>query len=269
MTASGGGLGPKTQGRWRRPDSVDRGPNGILWTIDGNTAKPRYAKAEEGLLGDFIDLADASLDKIAEFASRWGTLAPLDPVAVYPGVQRSGREGIDAWHRYAGRVAGLLEIAALIHNGRRPAPHAWDVWDDYEVKTLARGRLQVSSTRQAASGVSVHDSKRMRPQELVSEIITEMLAVDPPRTTLEWADAPVLVVQPQGMLSAVIFQLALSVAKSTRGLTTCASCGKPTPVKRRNGERDFCDGPDCGRRAALRMAQRDRRARVRGSNPPR
>ncbi|HSW41276.1 MAG TPA: hypothetical protein VLM76_02075 [Patescibacteria group bacterium] len=98
-------------------------------------------------------------------------------------------------------------------------------------------------------------------------VLDSWLLLGAVRTTLRWdAERPEIAQRSTGLLGAIGVQLMLAIA--SRGLASCANCGRGfVPSRRPNlHRRTWCSRPEC-RKASHATAERDRRARRRDKAP--
>jgi len=98
-------------------------------------------------------------------------------------------------------------------------------------------------------------------------VVDSWLLLGAVRATLRWdAERPEIAQRSTGLFGAIGMQLMLAIA--SRGLASCANCGRGFAPSRRPNlhRRTWCSRPEC-RRAAHAVAERDRRARRRDKEP--
>jgi len=278
----------------RRMRSLDRG-RGTVFEHGRRLWIARRVPVGDGLLRDFVQLAEVPAERIAGYARRWGVM------------------GFCAEHR-------LPSCHPSMGDGRACLPEGWDEqggWEAVEhwrfwsrrarAVMLARHRLQSDDykwTGEEIRGLGGYVGVRKPPPkqgewsswEAIAEVINNLVQEDDePDDT--WGTLAVAVndwlwsgdVRPriyqndrgQGRPSLVLAPPAWSVLAPTfplfgiigmqlsfavcseHGVAFCSACGKAFNPGRvlRQGVRHYCD--ECGRTAMNRDAARDSRARKR------
>jgi hypothetical protein len=120
--------------------------------------------------------------------------------------------------------------------------------------------------------MKVFDGIRARPDAVgeerlsLGDMVWEWLVIGHVEPKFSWdTDGPKFFLD-AGTFGVLGIQIMQAVAR-TQGLATCSGCGIPYMREGRRpqlGRRNYC--PSCGTRAALRDAQRERRAKQRGSD---
>jgi len=241
---------------------------------------------QAGLLTQFVQLADAPAEQIAQYARRWGMLGlcehgvpaghgrsadgrthfgcPLQGqawVSTDAGFELTAWEPLELWRRYAREAAVLLSIAATLHRGE-PAPV--ENW-----RALSSLASHVDGWYWAVERTG--RSNFVRVQQGILQIqLNDWLALGGVRPYFDWGVAegqpeqpPTVRIGAESLFGALALYLVAAVA-SADGFVMCAGCKRPYPSAKRQpsaGRRNFC--PDC-RQAGVpnRLAQRARRARL-------
>ncbi len=228
---------PLRAGEFYVPGDIRLDKDRLRWDFDSDRTKT--VRPEAGMLEHFVQLADASADKILAYARRWGVLeiCKHDLPACHKSCSplRSGGtywEPLEAWRRFAKLFRALLDIAAqLAFDKPGPAEH-WQVVGAYG--GLGRGQLfglrgvkADHGKLQVALNVLLHDA-RVRP-------------------IVGWRDGKWLIELTGGLVigcslfGALVCQLVLAISR-TEGLAICSSCGMSyIPAKRPNpNRRSYC-----------------------------
>lgn|GEM_PF-2992011 len=221
--------------------------------------KRAKARPDSRLLTRFIELADASDDKILAYARQYGRLGLCEDGELqhladdYADCIQVGRdakfvEQVERWRENVKRVRALLNAIAQFSKSRK-------VSDRTLIALSPKLSLSAAALRKA----------RIAGWSFIAA------------WTQMWLRAfrvrPVILYDPQtkrfharlrgrpGLGSALALQL-MTLACQSKGIAICSSCGRPFPPKRRpNPTREsYC--PKCGIRAAWRDAQRRRRQKT-------
>jgi hypothetical protein len=227
----------------------------------------RKVKAGANLLSEFVTLQDASVDRILEYARKYGPLGlckhgepihRLDPngcprlvsVSREPGKLREAgqlREAVQWWRSLAGDAYALLNVSAQLFKGKieqtalvRLSP---------KLKSLPPEQF---SNVQGTPGVF---PAYALDQWLRFSHVRPRPAYNPRRKRFE-----IRISGSPALLGALAIQIMLAMTRST-SIAVCSGCGKPFPPSRRpNPNRNsYCK--TCGTKAAWREAQTRRRAR--------
>lgn len=268
---------PVNTGSWPVPPHAEVSEGWVRWPGVGGTQRD----SADGLLDDFLDLADATAADVTRFVTRWGPLGlcaqhgePVThtvhawpwsrevPVAFDRGdpcdIRRVGRvdhldghifaEPADGYRRMAKFVRGLLVIAAELHRGRVPDSSVWE-----------------------AAGITAPEPDYTGDLDDVARLtvgghVWSLLELGRVRVSFHWqGERPEVHLRGAGsVLGPLAIQAAFAVSRSD-GLAVCVGCGRPyTPTRRpREGQRTYC--PQC-RDAGVpqRHAARDYYRRSRG-----
>ena len=267
---------PVTPDSWVVPGvvlagTVRRMPAGkgdcLLWSYSG--AGRRRVGASPAILNEFMALADGPADDIVKFARRYGVLCICEAhtlpsshiVATEPlnndDLRRRGwfgrcpllemkpglyLEPLESWRRYARQVRALLNLVPDLRqrrNGRREDWEALYPEDPDPPPSYRDGRL------------------------FVGLFIDGWLQYGAVQPRFLWPDlGPQVSFASPNLFGNLAIQLLLAMRR-TKAFLTCDECGTLCIPSRepKPGQRNFC--ARCGRRAASRQAQRDRRQRER------
>lgn len=268
------------QGRQLRVPSIIGNKRGFLiWRWD-NAIRRNPLRPEAhgfGLLGEFMNLAEAPVETILAFARKWGVLEiclhglPCTHNLRYASTV-SGRfciplrypdtdyymEPIPYWHFYARQMRALLNIAVQLKQG---LPGLVEDWKIIQVPGFGReSEVKVSEETFAQMfGRTVEDDR-----QFVLRMLDRWLSMGDVRPNLVWDDEHCSVSFDNTLFGMLAMQLMLEIG-SSGGIAFCYGCGKSyTPKGRRPkvGQRNYCR--DCGKKAAWRDAQAARRRRNRG-----
>ena len=246
--------------------------NSIRWDWH---PEPRPVQPRPRMFGEFFRLWKLKPEAVAKYARRWGVLwlddrgRPCAEQHVFlRGRTISGVESISQWQYLSRRVYSVLNIASALDKGELGNQEDWEV-----LSLLSRSEeetklgLPFYGERDWFTGTGGLE----RGVELVSSEVSRWLALgrvglqvtarhrrDPQDYGVRWG----LEVDCKSLLLAVIaIQLALTVARADK-LFTCSECGIPYLREKRRpkrGQSNFCEAEDCGRKAALRQADKRRR----------
>lgn len=274
---------PVPDGEWQVPSRVWHEGDVLKWHVETEvlTSEERsnpWVSSRPPLLRTFLNLADATSEEIARFAARWGILGLCEPHGLpvtHPPAFASaqlisrgfaikwdsqpttvgadnctvsgdlgGTESIESWRCLSAFVGALLRVAGSLHTGRFGDPGDWgvlvgDYWWDRET-------------------TPPHLLKHV-----LAQIIDALLQVAGVRVRFTWVVGPPEVVfTTHSLMAALAVQVSLA-ATQRDGFAICSGCQRFYIPSRRpsSGRRNYCQ--ECGRPAALRDAQRDRRLRLR------
>jgi hypothetical protein len=161
---------------------------------------------------------------------------------------------VEAWFRWVACARALLTAAAAIQQDRPPSEDDWERLH----AALAPG----GSTGKEISG-SVKDGGLVFAKACLGEYASMWLRMSGIRPRLDWYGGEQEFYLEGGVIGELGLQILQAVTNSSR-LAVCSGCGLPYLRQGRRpqeGRRNYC--PDCGVRAALRDAQRERRAKMR------
>jgi hypothetical protein len=236
------------------PGMIELESDNLIWNWNGSEKRVTQFK---GLLSGFVGLHSGSAECVLTFARRWGV---LHPCPVHPPPQEGGltapdsvpsasfclwrhpkghAESIAEWRRISQQFDGTLRIAydlAMDPPGR--SDHWKLFYDAQEIRVV---------------GETVDFDRRA----LVEHLNLTLFAGEV-RPQIRWRNGNWGIDFHVGSLyGALAAQTTLIIAQ--RGIAICAGCGRFFPPKQlKPGQDAYCDGPYCGRKAAVRKAQRRR-----------
>jgi hypothetical protein len=162
-------------------------------------------------------------------------------------------ERFSDWFKWVACARSILAVAVALHDGRLPAIEDWDPI------VLAISPIDKDFSREEYLTREGIDAAKL----LLGDLLWSWLRMADVRPKFSWDPHPELYLK-AGTFGELGIQLMRAVSQG-HGLVTCSGCGVPYMRKGRKpqaGRRNYC--PDCGQRAALRDAQRARRAKERG-----
>lgn len=247
----------------------------MVWDVGGEF---RTVHAPGRLLESFVELADAPVKRILDYARRWGVFEvcehdlpashnpppvpiPIDlrPRDKLPWCHARGFwgarpwEGIEIWRGYSRKFRALLDLAARLHEGKVGEPDDW-----------RRLNVAVEDDRGRSGRVLEQD------QVQLAVVLNQFISQARVGITVEWDRAtPVVAMTGRGLFSALVTQLVLATARSD-GLAICSGCAESYAPRRRprGGQRRYCE--KCReRKVPQRDAARDyyRRQGLKASAP--
>ena len=171
-------------------------------------------------------------------------------------------ESLAAWFQWVETARAILTIAAELHQGRVPNREVWET-----ASQILNPRYQ----EEPEDWPNARDPQQFDLARLYcADLGWAWMDLANIKPKLDWGDgiqAPRLYLWPIPFaFGALGLQLAQAVTRS-HGLAICSGCGNPyvrSRTRPQAGRRNYC--PDCGTRAALRDAQRERRAKQRGDH---
>lgn len=252
-----------------------------------HVVKPSYK-----ILEDFVQLAYASDKKILHYASKWGLLdlceehlmpashdsycKPIIPsrqVSIFVKEESAQKyrkellskgEPLKIWRYYARFAQAIIGIAANHQEEKLGNNFDWA-----RLHSDRYGFLGSELMNNEDKDISSFTDKLMFEKKLICYGVNIWLNQGNVRPILQYIEGkPVIVFEcdnPYGKLFANLAIQLMMVATQTSGVAFCSACNKSYIPKRRprEGERHYC--PECGKRAAWRDAQADKRKRVKGS----
>jgi len=255
--------------------SLSRNENTLVYRGPG----AKQVAPDREMLDGFVRLFDKNPTEILEYARKWGVLQcdnsgrPCVPVG---DIERS--ESISEWRYFSRRARAVLNIAARLKGGavgeledwqamRGTAAHTGDfVRNDLDrFGPFVLGICATHAYPSEAIGFGKPGFKRSVSTEH-SFLMAEM-ALWLRFARIGFALVPLksrwqVEIDYHGcLLAAIALQLALTLA-GVDALFTCSACGRIYPRGKKRpkpGQENYCD--NCGRSAALRVADRRRRAR--------
>lgn len=291
----GSGIGFRL-GEWPTPGDVRTDGDQLLWTTP--TWDRATASAANGtLLADFLGLAEADAEQIADFARRWGVLglcrhglprghnlesaelldsgrptrAPCPPVqaATGPGIHEWS-EPIQAWRDLSSQAATMLKLAHGLHGGgARVGSHSdWERLPRYRTQLIHRPSAE-TGPRKVSEGTSFRRNWKPEPgpvpatipaaREWLGVVIDEWLRWGDLRIVVDWGRTATLKIRSVSLFGAVALEVARAVARA-EDLTTCSGCGIAYAPSRtpKPDQNNYC--PECrGKGVPQRDAQRRQR----------
>jgi hypothetical protein len=258
--------------RARVPAVITTYNDSLIWRWDPvlEFNPPRPEGKGVGPLLEFVRLADATPDMIFAFARKWGVLeicthglpwnhrwlqtpgtscTPLwhhDRVNFY--------EPIEAWHFFARQARSLLKVAARLRQG---VPGLVEDLDNI----LIRRPGDPSCGFADMFGQDVYHDKCV-----VTLVVDLWLSLGDVRPSFVWDEERCLVTFNNTLFGMLASQLMLIISR-TEGLGICSGCGETFISGHRwpkFNQRNYCH--NCGKRAAWRDAQADRRRRKRSEH---
>jgi hypothetical protein len=242
--------------------------------IDTDYSHPRYRKVTKRLLDDFISLWQSPDEAVAFFARQWGGLRMDDRGRIDASPPReTRREPLSAWRFFSRRAYAILRIAADLNRGKRGSIGDWRLLSSSEdgerseffglANWLAAEFEWVRGVGNKATGpISV-----TRAKGLIAGEVSEWMQRFGTAIRMEWGEKygwHLEVFYSGRLLAAIALQLSLLVANAD-SLHTCFNpdCAMPLYIRKRGsrGASRYC--PDCGKEAALRIADQRRRERMR------
>ena len=268
-------------GSWLAPNSVelDKKKKGLYWGAIPREGKKwmEFRTPKEGMLEEFVQLANSSPEKILRYAKRWGVLMRCPhglPFALdTQGIEVSElcqrcwakfskwlvvdpeervsfepipvREPIDLWRRYAREAQSILGLATDLHRDRLGSTEDWGVllkqYDSDHHLAKRRKALPTSLIAQRAD---------------LAKIIQRWPNQGKVRILFKWnADQEPEITYGGGFLGALAIQIMLAVSRA-HSFVICSACGTPFAPKRKPNpnRRRYCN--QCGKQAAWRDAKR-------------
>jgi hypothetical protein len=241
------------------PGMIELENDNLIWNWNGSETRVTQFK---GLLNGFVGLHSGSADHVLTFARRWGVLhsCPAHPPPGHPPPEEGGptvpdcvpsvsfclfkhpkghAESIAEWRGISKKFDGALRIAYDLAVDRPGSSVHWKLfYDAQEIRVV---------------GETVDFDRRA-----LIEHLNLTLFAGGVRPQIRWSNGNWGIDFHVGSLyGALAAQTTLVVAQ--RGIAICASCGRLfSPKQLKSGQDAYCEGPDCGRNAAERAAQRRR-----------
>lgn len=218
----------------------------------------------EDILLKFIRLHSGSSDEILTFARKWGVLGICEhsfPASHNPPRMSKSkdhpackalrlndgnyREPLERWRYYSRQARAILRIAARLHQGKIGLQEDWDAV--YYPET--------------ADPRAISDTDPGWDKLTLTLLVNDWLELGDVHPRFRWIENEVGASYYCALFGLLATQLMLVISRS-KGVGICSSCGEPYIPKRRlpkSNQRNYCHRPKCGRSAALRDAQRERR----------
>ena len=283
---------PVVDAGWAVPDVVELDEEADRLVIRGVPGRRRVRPAA-GLLERFKDLGRAPPEKIRDYARRSGVLEicahglPTSHNKPRPNPDGEGVlsfgcipllvdqdprtlwEPVSVWRRLAGEAHAIVNLAARLREGTVGKPEDWAAIRDAPIVAVALHSVQGGHLPEAGTAAewrslaqqSLLGKSPAFEQEMLAEIVNQWLRWGDVRPSLGWkGDRPRVRLGGDGLFGALAVQLMLAV-NAGKGVATCTECGQVYAPKRlpNPNRENFC--LDCGRKIALRRAQRRRRER--------
>lgn len=248
---------PLPLGSWIRFSPVEVEGDGESAHLIGHIPRSSQMLAsDDRLLDDFVRLGSADIAGIRAYAHAHGlfVLCSEHDLPVSAEVREVGHhncsparrddgavvEPVAFWRALADYAAGVLVLAAAVHDGRE----------------LTRDEAPLVRLRRRPTAVEPVLWQRLQLIERVNRWLLQARAV--PQIAMSEEGPLNLHLAPSGLYGALGVAL-LYATTASEGIALCSSCGRPYPPKRRPrpGENHFC--PSCGERAAARLRQQRRR----------
>jgi hypothetical protein len=212
--------------------------------LDGGKLRFEWSALHKGArlptLNSFLDLADASDEKVRRFAARHGPL-------FYHSADRT--ETTEEWKHYS-KLAACIQseglVLALRSSGRKTTQEQQEQWD------------------MLCKWVGIPDRRIFGTRKwYVQRALDKWFAEDNCTVRTTWPGASLEVyARPNSVFGVIGLKLCEEIGDTHRR-ELCFECRHWFPIKRvlPPGKRRFC--PKCGRRAAMKHIMRERRRRLR------
>jgi transposase-like protein len=270
IDAETGLVGKKLQGSVTVTREIRLGAdrNFLEWRWSRSAKLKRF---QPGAFDEFLELAEAQPESVLRYARKWG---PLNGI-------RAGttREPIDEWRFFSLRAGAILSLVSALKGG------GFGDWDTWALIGMLeeRGRTEADRTEEITRyGLPAHwvsDPVKLKERgyskgRIVASfggiIASELNAwikragvnmearFNGFKSPMPWEAA---VTWNSRLFAALALQLVYAVSSAVLRYK-CTACGKLYSRRRKPtyGRFDFC--PKCGRRAAVRMAERRRREKI-------
>jgi transposase-like protein len=275
---------PFPAGPWRLPARIDLDGDRLVWTQEPSRLIRPQTGGFQGLFEKFIELGDASAQKILAYARHWGMLElcehdfpanhpqgcwPVNPplfserVIKYPAgfavrvtacAARGSFEGqrwepVESWRLWARRARATLNVAAQLHRGKIGEEEDWRVTEGAEEIPYFPEDWPMPKGVEEGWGRLIY-------------YLNHWLWFTRVRPRLEWDQGrPVVTLGGGQLFGTLAVQLMLAISR-TDGLEVCSGCGLGyIPHRRPKAEqRHYC--LECRKRKVpQRDAARDMRKR--------
>lgn len=291
LTTEDGSLERGVSGRaWEVVSRVETSEARLIWWANGRGGSvASRQEPSKGMLTAFVRLGNASDEAIRRYAQEWGVLKlcrhylPMTHPPMPEPIKRAGAlppgcvplfhedqgafwEPLAMWRTYAQEVRSILNIAEQLHRGEVGKLEDWNLIRNWQSHMLMWGFALLGDDRVTVDNrlKALGRSERVGFERRVLSSIVRDNWIRPGGVELNFtweAEEPAVEVGGVGLFGALATQLMLAVGK-TDSLVLCTSCNTPfMPERRPRGPRSYCRA--CGRKDALRDAQRRRRARLR------
>lgn len=238
-------------------------PNGVGLDVERRvlqyrTDSPLVADAfRPDVLDSFVALADASDERICEFAQRYGVLEvePLSKPGWY-------EEDLARWHYWAARARAILSASASLHQDQPVSDEDWKAMD----APTAEAWTQIFSKR---SGLTHRQRSLGIGRAAVGDLLNDFLQVTGVRPCFTWlhGGSGIMLTNLTGpfdegglSLAGVLAVQLVLACSGAQSIATCSGCQMPYTRRWHSpkGRRNYC--PSCGKRAAWRDSKRARRS---------
>lgn len=265
---------------WLVPPRILLEREALLWSVGPKGYHEcRRETPSAGLLEQFVRLVDAPADRILTFSRRFGMLGVKKPrdkpkpeewrvlnkrygsdygysVLETPSYGRGmcGGEPVKNWRFWAEKFSAALEIGVSLSHDKYGDARTWHTIFEGEYLPPIKGSYVLPE------GVTDRDVFKETRGEFYTQI-ESWLTLGDVSLRLDY-EGKGLMFATDTLFSGLVLQLASSLCGSG-GFAICACCAKPyAPVRQPTpATRHYCK--ECGRRAAVRDAVRDFRARRR------
>lgn len=264
-----------------------------MWGVTGDPAERVHTATDFRLLQSFSRLADASDERLLQFAQRYGPLGlckhgfalghrDMRNLRCYRGnieaddITRGqcAKESLVGWRRYISRARGILAVEIDLRKDRRVNADGW-AWlldgiptthSSNPLKALVSARKEDSLASNPLIVALAAQRRQTLPEQkrVLAQTVNHWLDECEVGVSLDWSGPGIEfrlgLSDPLGrgtpsLLIAIGVQLLRAVLRQ-ESFVWCSDCGSPYAPDRwpRAGELHYCQ--DCGRKAANRIAQR-------------
>lgn len=247
---------------WPRAKSIKLMGDLLIWVPDERRERKfRDPQPDDiGVLMRFLRLSNAPPEEILKFASEWGVLDLCKHMNPRTHKKLSKEDGpceqlqfswgdlwepAEVWRDFARQARAILRVASELNKNKQGHFQDWRVLSPARTKELGRSMFAFEMERSA-----------------LAQMVEDWLADGNVRLRFTWAGDRPLIYFNCNILGFIACQLMFAISRN-QGIATCSSCGNLYPPKRRPraNQRNYCNL--CGKRAAWRDAQADRRRRQR------
>ena len=259
----------------------------LVWKDQPDQAAA-FVAPPPNLLTNFVNLRNASPEKIAAFARKWGALVVCHMHPRYPAYHGlnldcgPGRladpqtspmfpwdvdepnddpaiagwfwEPVEAWQKWASEAHNIIGLAAKTHLGRQVDAKSLGWLEAGHGDLLSPFREKPTIVSPLRGKVTIEHQ-----QMIVTQLVERWRRMGSVQPFFEWRGGKTsITLGGAGLFGALATQLIFAVSRAV-GLDVCSNCGELYSSRRRKAasRRHYC--PKCGRRAALRDAQWDLR----------
>ncbi len=248
----------------------------LVWAYLGEEGEIFRKTASQGLLAEFLELAESTPKKILSYARRWGVLyvCKHDRISGHkrtedengPGPKtgyfsrcelRQTRnnaywEPLFIWREYAQKARAIINLAAKLHDGKKGRP------DDWEVLYGPNKVLQVKDSKPLTVTETVFNER-----VILSLYVKGWLDDGHVQPHFQWGKKdPQITLMTDTLFGALALRLLMLISR-TGGIALCSACGTPYFPKRRpqSRRRRYCN--KCGKKVAQKDASKAYRDRER------